>query len=328
MGKYSRLEYALALLWLGVLGAFIAHTAPLSKAVYGGPDEFTHFQIARWAIQYPHLWFDMWGKPVYNVLIHPFTYLGFYGSRAFSYVLLALGAWAVIRLSKNLLSGFLFMGMVLLSQGLFMMINSILTEVLFSVAVLWTVVFYQERKYWAWAFLLSTLPFIRHEGVVILAVFLLLHLWDLRCMSFTYLSRAAVAVGSTAVLLSIFSLLMMGDALYWIRNYESSAVSDYGKGSFLDYPLIFVRDLGWVSATLCLLILINNGVQRIAFRHYHLLIFAVLLLGFHSFLWGMGWGGAAGLPRLIGPGILFFIAFFVSNSPPPPHTKPYFQRYQ
>jgi len=315
--KFSSLfEKDLQALYAFVLLLFILATVARSTLFYGGPDEFLHFQIAYWAKDYPHLWFSMWGKPVYSLLLHPFTYLGIYGSRFFNYVLLFLGAWAVFRLNKNIWSSLVFVSLILLSPGTFLLLNSILTEMLFAVATLWIYVFYQEKKENLWPVLLSFLLFVRHEGIVVLGLLGLLYLWENKKLNASFLKKAGLALFAAPVSFSILAYFIVNDAFYWIKNYRTSTLSDYGSGSFWEYPKIFVEDYGLASLVFSLFLIAFMLIRKTAWKHHFLLIMAGMLLLFHTLLWGFGLGGAAGLQRLISPVIIWTMAFLAINLPP------------
>lgn len=52
---------AIILLFLWVFFVVYAYFTDCNA---GGGDNYAHYNIARWAFRYPHLFFDMWGKPV------------------------------------------------------------------------------------------------------------------------------------------------------------------------------------------------------------------------------------------------------------------------
>ena len=46
------------------MAVFLIILAINTDGFYGGADNIQHFRLARGALKYPHLFLDLWGKPV------------------------------------------------------------------------------------------------------------------------------------------------------------------------------------------------------------------------------------------------------------------------
>ena len=72
-----------------------------SDAAYGGADNYSHFRISKYAFNYPYLFLDHWGKPLFTILSSPFAQFGFKGIQLFNVILGLLTAlFAYLTLKK------------------------------------------------------------------------------------------------------------------------------------------------------------------------------------------------------------------------------------
>lgn len=271
---------------------------------YGGADNITHFRTARYAFKYPELFLDQWGKPVYTTLVAPFALLSIQFARMFN-VLAGLAAIfftvKLIRLSGekfNLLPVFF----IAFSPMYFLLMQSCLTEILFSfVLVLSFWLFFSNRYLWA-AIALSFIPFVRTEGIVIfplfiIALFLVKKYWAIPLL----------LVGS--VFYTLVGYPHYQDWL-WIIHQMPYSMGDsfYGSGKLSHFveqsPYIF----GWpflVFLVIGLVVWTYKAVKPFRITEKPFLFYFLIagsFVGFfaaHSYVWWKGTGGSLGLIRVI-----------------------------
>jgi hypothetical protein len=58
---------------LFILFVFLLVLTIFSDGTYGGSDDYMHYSFARYAYIHPHLFLDLWAKPVYVALASPFA---------------------------------------------------------------------------------------------------------------------------------------------------------------------------------------------------------------------------------------------------------------
>ena len=132
MKKIPEKNWIIALLAAtGILLMIFACTTGIPA---GGADNYAHFNIARWAFRYPHLFLDHWGKPLYTILAAPFAQFGFTAVRILNSVLGLITAWFVWKLAGLLNFKFRWFAVitVIFTPVYFTMLSTGMTEILFS----------------------------------------------------------------------------------------------------------------------------------------------------------------------------------------------------
>ena len=271
---------------------------------YGGADNITHFRTARYAFKYPWLFLDQWGKPVYTTLVAPFALLSIQFARMFN-VIAGLAAIfftvKIVRLSGekfNLLPVFF----VAFSPMYFLLMQSCLTEILFSfVLVLSFWLFFSNRYLWA-AIALSFIPFVRTEGIVIFPLFVIALILVKK-----YWAIPLLLVGS--IFYTLVGYPHYHDWL-WIIHQMPYSMGDsfYGSGSLSHFveqsPYIF----GWpflVFLVIGLIVWTYKAVKPFRLTEKPFLLYFLIagsFVGFfaaHSYVWWKGTGGSLGLIRVI-----------------------------
>ncbi|MEO1518392.1 MAG: hypothetical protein AAFV95_25460 [Bacteroidota bacterium] len=143
-------------------------------------DSVQHHLLARSAFAHPHLLLDLWGKPIYTLLSAPFAQWGFVGSQCFNVLvslaslLLTLEVARYFRYPRPWLAALF----LLAAPYHIVLIFSGLTEPLFGLFLSAALYLGLCRDRWAWAvLLLSFMPFVRSEGMIMCGVFGLYLLW-------------------------------------------------------------------------------------------------------------------------------------------------------
>lgn len=135
-------------------------------------DSVHHYLFARYAYVHPGNFFDHWAKPLYVLMMAPFAQFGFWGVKLVNVGLMTLTLWCTMRIAEHMdmrrpwLVGFIICTM----PELLHLTLSGLTEPLFAACLaLGTLWFFEEKNMQA-ALLLSFLPFVRSEGLIVLGV--------------------------------------------------------------------------------------------------------------------------------------------------------------
>ena len=275
-----------------------------SKGIYGGADNINHFSIARYAFNHPWLFLDEWGKPVYTALVFPFSFGGIQVARMFNVFVGLVTIWVsinIIRFSDerfNLLPLFF----IAFSPTYFLLMQSCMTEILFSLVLVLTIwLFFRENFYWS-AVVLSFIPFVRTEGVVIFPLFVIAFLLVKK-----YYAIPLLLAGS--LFYTLIGYPHFRDWL-WIYNQMPYSMGEslYGSGSLFHFvqnsPEIFgeafliflvIGLFTWTYRILKSFQLTGKG-----FLMYFLIVGSfTAFFAAHSYVWWKGTGGSLGLIRVI-----------------------------
>lgn len=274
---------------------------------FGGGDHFSHFKLAHWGWVYPDMLFNHWGKPAFTILISPFAQFGIDGARLFN-VFMGLGTALLIWL---LAKHFRFnqswsaVILVLFTPVYFILMFTSLTEVTFSfVLVLAIYLFFKEKYIWS-AIVLSFLPMVRTEGMILFPLFILAFSFKRQWFAIPFLS------------IGFFIISFFGRNFYksfwWLITempYTGSAKDIYGSGSlfhFISYNHQILGSLLGILFLFGMLIMLFKWIRTDRFKFddsfYFLLLVTgsfVLFFAAHSYVWWKGVGNSLGLIRIIG----------------------------
>ncbi len=274
---------------------------------YGGGDHFSHFKLAHWGWKYPSLLFNHWGKPVFTILISPFAQFGINGVRIYNLLMgfsTALIVWK-LALIFNFKNSVLSLLLVLFTPVYFILMFTALTEVSFSFFLALAVLLFFRQQHLFSAVVLSFLPLVRTEGIVLFPLFMIAY--NLRKQ---WLALPLLTTGFWLISLLGFPFY---DDFWWLITkmpYSGSAIDIYGSGpllhfindtrGILGYPLAGLFMIG--LATL-LVRWFTTEERRLSQSFYFLLLIPGSFLTFlaaHSFVWWQGMGNSLGLIRVIG----------------------------
>lgn len=272
---------------------------------YGGADNIAHFQIAKYSFKYPELFLDLWGKPVYTALLAPFAVIGYKVAKAFNLIVAVITLFLSSKIAKKLFPGSSLITIVLIAFApvYFLLAITCLTEVLFSLVLVAAVYLFIKNRFVLSAVVLSFIPFVRSEGIVLLPVFALAFFLQRSSRSILFL-----AVG--AVFYSIIGYFVFGDILWTIHKQPYSlGESIYGSGSIFH----FVKNSNTIFG-IPLLILIVAGliywgfdvIKNFSLRSQNTILFIIIagswitFFAAHSYVWWKGTGGSLGLIRVMG----------------------------
>jgi hypothetical protein len=299
-------EKKLVIAGLMIAGFVFVLLAFLTPVAEGGADNYAHFNIARWAFKYPHLFLDHWGKPVYTIVAAPFSLFGFVTVRILNSVLGLLAGWFVWKLAEKLKfenAWFAVVGAVF-TPIYFALMSTGMTEIIFSLILVLSVYLFMSEKYTASATLVSFLFLARTEGLAFELLFLIALLIKKQY-------RAIPLLATGFLVFSFIGLVYYYHDFWWLYNkrpYATGGPTVYGRGDWYHFFVTMPNYLGYVVA---FLLFIGSGLMVYDWFREKLnlsglaFIKILLILGtfwgyffIHSYLW---WKGetSAGLQRVM-----------------------------
>ena len=297
-------EHSLVLALLALFLVFFTGLILLGNGAYGGADNIAHFRIARYAFEYPRLFFDHWGKPVFTLLMAIPAQVGF---KATQWLNLLLGLFTIF-LTTDILKrceirfNLVYLFFIAFAPVYFLLMQSCLTEILLSfflVLAIW--LFIHEKFQWA-AITLSFLPFVRTESIVVIPFFLAGFLWKKKFLSIPLLLTGALFY-------SLTGYFVYHDFLWIIHQmpYDTGG-SVYGHGGLFDFVVRYKEIFGLPFAIFLILgiiIWVLNILRKPDLNSNNFWLF-VLAMGSwmtyfaaHSWVWWKGTGGSLGLIRVM-----------------------------
>ena len=302
--KISKDKYAFLI--LAILFVLFCVLEILSDSVYEGADNISHYNISHYAFQYPYLFLDHWGKPIFTLFSSPFSQFGFKGIIFFNIIVGLFTSFITFKIAKELKysNSLLVIIFVTFAPYYFMMHLTALTEMLFSLLLIASVYLALKNKFVFSAIILSFIPFVRNEGIVIFPFFFLYFFINKKYKQIPYMLTGTL-------IYSLIGLWYFKDFFWLVNQLPYSVTSIYGSGSLFHFinnldlilgkPLVVLLIIG-------ILLMIYNLFKRNKSFEYsnilkaeYLIIFLPFLSYFclHSFLWWKGMGGSMGLIRVI-----------------------------
>jgi hypothetical protein len=272
----------------------------VSDGFFGGGDSLAHFRLAKFSWDHPIYLLDHWGKPFFTLLAVPFTFFGFKGIQFFNLMCGIVSALLVAGIAKELklLYYWLAVPIVLFTPIFFQEFFSGLTEASFAMLLLLSIWLRLKRHFVLSLLVMSILPFVRTEALLLIAWFGLLDLLERRSIQV-----ALLLIGT--VVYSLIGLVVKGDVL-WLLNEMPYAGGDhiYGSGSLFHYFLIMPEKIGRAT-----MLATSFGLAVLAIRSWdpskeerwiisYVVVPLIIYLGFHSIMWYVG-RVSLGLPRML-----------------------------
>lgn len=262
-------------------------------------DSIHHYLFARYATTHPAFFFNHWAKPVYVLLACPFAQFGFVGIKLFNALVMGCTVFLTFKIAQALdLKNPIMAALIVIFAPLnFVLTFSGLTEPLlamFTAASLYAVL---KDRYITAALILSFLPFVRSEGLIIIGVFGLYFL-----VKKAWKILPLLSVGH--IVYSIAGYFVFHDFL-WVFNRIPYAdlSSRYGSGRLFH----FVEQLNYVVGV-PIYILFCIGIIGIIWKavrqNLKLELGLLVLLGFfafftaHTLFWYLGIFNSMGLNRV------------------------------
>ncbi|BBE16903.1 hypothetical protein AQPE_1050 [Aquipluma nitroreducens] len=300
----KKIDNRVAYIILFFCALFFVLFSVYSKGNWGGADSYSHYRISRYAFKYPHLFLDLWGKPVFNILSSPFSQFGFLGIKIFNAgvaLLSAFIAYDIARIYKWHAS-YMAILMLLFAPIYFIIIPSGLTEPLFGLVLISAVWFFIKDRFIFSAMIISLLPFARNEGFVILPLFLTAYLLkkEYRAIPFLGFGFFFFSLIGWAVFHDFFWIFpqSQGGGDQGIYGTDSLFHFVYSIDNILGIPILIFWLVGFVFSTYAIL----KNFRKVNNEHYfYLLVVGGFLVYFaaHSVVRWLWEGRSLGLIRVI-----------------------------
>jgi hypothetical protein len=294
----------LIVLFLSLL-IFFCIISFITDATAGGGDDISHYNIARGSLKYPRLFLDLWGKPVFTFLSSPFAQFGIHGMQLFNIILGLITSYLLVLIARELgyKNALLVVPFTCFAPLYMSMMSTGMTEILFGFfLVICAYFFFKDRDILS-AVLISFLPFVRNEGVIIIPLYLFAFLVFRKWKAIPFLFTGTLV-------LTIAGYFYYKDWLWLIHKWPYGDTSGiYGHGDFL----FFIKQGKWILGV-PLIILFLAGLIINLFRFFKRLKLKltpelkeflvvlgplVLYLFAHSYAWWKGTMGSGGLTRFM-----------------------------
>lgn len=288
---------------LAVIAILLLIVCLIFEGTGGGGDSVFHFQYAKFAWQHPENFFNHWAKPLYTIFAFPFAQFGFIGIKVFNVLMSLVSTYFTFKILQHFkTTNAQFIAIVLYSITLFVNVTiSGLTEPFSAALLMVSIYFLVKNKTILGLFIISFLPFIRSEGLIILGVI------------FIYLIAAKKLKWSPWLISGHVVMSIIGSFYYhdllWVFNKIPYAhmSSVYGIGTWthfieqlyfqmglIEYVLFFVGCLAMVIA----LIKLKGKMPFVNEKLW--LIYGCFFAFFiaHTSFWALGIFNSMGLSRV------------------------------
>ncbi len=264
-------------------------------------DSISHYLYSHYAFKYPQFFFDHWAKPLFELLSAPFSQLGFIGIQLFNALCAALTALFTFYTARNLniKRPYLVFVFLFFAPLYFKFIFTGLTEYLFALVLILGIYFSTKQKHVLALIIISFLPLVRSEGLLLIAVFGCYYFITKKYKLLPYLITGQL-------IYTLVGAFFYKDVL-WVFNEIPYAKlgSPYGKGHLFD----FVKRLNYVIekpiyallAVGSLTLLYQSFKNKSLTNNKLILVFGSFLVFFvaHSIFWWLGIFNSMGLPRVM-----------------------------
>jgi hypothetical protein len=304
-------------LLVNILLAVYALISVISIACFEGVgdvgDSVSHYLFARYAPVHPELYFDHWAKPLFVLLASPFAQFGFMGMKVFNAIISFITVVLTYRIALRLkLSNAAVIILLMLFSPLWYILTfSGLTEPLFALFTALGIYFCLGRRYLAACLVVSFLPYIRSEGLIIVGVFGLYLLWVRSWKHIPFL-----LVGS--VLYGVAGYFIYHDFLWvFTRIPYATLGSVYGSGPLFHFVEQLINVVGvpiYALVWIGMIAIFIGVVKKRKGPEEGILVLLGFLCFFvaHSLFWYLGIFNSMGLKRVL-LGVMPLIAIMALN---------------
>lgn len=271
-------------------------------------DSIYHYLIAKYAPDHPELFFSHWGKPLFTLLASPFAQFGFNGIKFFNLIVACVTIFFTYKTAKitHPKSAWISPLFLFTSTLFFVLTFSGLTEHLFALITLLGFYYFLKDNYLLASILISLLPFVRSEGLIIIGVFAFALILKKQWKSIPFLSLGHI-------IFAVAGSVVHHDIL-WVFNKIPYVIAEnpYGHGDLFHFviQLNFVIGLPlYILFWLGFIIVIGQLIKKkIPFSRFSLIFgIPIAFLVAHSIFWYFGIFNSMGLIRVLVDVSPFFI---------------------
>lgn len=283
---------------------FYAAVCSLSIAYFNGTgdagDSVTHYLFARYAPAHPQLYFDHWAKPLFVLLASPFAQAGFTGMKVFNSLLSLAIVALTYATAKALNMRNAIVGAVLLifSPLYYILTFSGLTEYLFALLTILGLYLSVKENFLSAALVVSFLPYVRSEGLILIGVFTLFLLLKKQYRVLPWLL-------SGSLIYAIAGYFVYKDLLWVFTKIPYATLNSvYGSGGLFHFAEQLVNVTGvpvyslfWLGCLALIFRLVRRGFDPAQ----HILVLGGFFCFFvaHSLFWYLGIFNSMGLKRVL-----------------------------
>lgn len=193
-------------------------------------DAVQHFLFAQYAFKHPENFFSHWAKPLFTLFAAPFAQFGFVGIKIFNSLNAALTLFLTYRIALKLRLPNAWLVFVILAtcSQYFTLIFSGLTEhfsALLLVAAIWL---FLRKEYVLATLIVSFLPFVRSEGLLLIGVTALFLMAEKR-------GRVLPLLTVGHVVYSLAGWFFFHDLLWVFNRIPYASLSAYGHGAWFHF---------------------------------------------------------------------------------------------
>ena len=299
--SYNMKETKFVSIFIGLVFILLISFAFIFNGTGDSGDSIMHFLYAKYAFKNPDNFFNVWAKPLYVLLASPFAQLGFTGIKIFNSINTTISMIATYLVAKrfNLKHAWLVPILLMLAPMNFALSLTGLTEPLFAGVLIsgLCLLFYEYTI--IGLVLLSFLPFVRSEGMFLLAIIAIYLIQQKKIKGIAWLFTGQI-------IYAIAGYFHFGSLFWFYHGNPYSIISKYGSGAlntyFINLPLIagpascFLLALGFVTIPIITL------KERLKGNAPQLMLIWVLFTSyffFHVIAWTFGLFDSLGMPRII-----------------------------
>ena len=226
----KKTEKSLFVFFLIVSASIVGYLNLTAESPYDCGDGVQHYLIARYSWEHPHLFLDLWGKPLFTLFASPFAQIGWKGIVVFQLICGIISSIFGFLIAKKLefKASYLVPVFIFFSPIYFNVINSGLTEIFFSCLLIASLWFFVDKKFTTSVILFSFLPYARIEGLFLMPLITL-------ALFFRHQVKLLPLLLVGTLVITLIGLTYYKDWL-WVIHKNYRAGEDYGiKGSFFHY---------------------------------------------------------------------------------------------
>ena len=283
---------------------FYAVIAALTIIFFNGTgdagDSVLHYLYARYAPLHPALYFDHWAKPVYVLLSSPFAHFGFTGIKIFNAIVTLATLFFTTKTASALgMKNASIVPVFMIFAPLYYILTfSGLTEPLFALFTSVGIYLAIRQRFLAACLIVSFLPFVRSEGLIMAGVFALFLAFKKQWKFIPFLLTGSAVY-------SIAGYFVHHDLL-WIFSKIPYASMDgkYGSGKifhFIDQLFYVVGVPVFVLFWTGFINMIIKWIKKKTGPEEIILIFlgTIFFITAHSLFWYLGIFNSMGLKRVL-----------------------------
>ena len=293
------------------------------------PDSYMHFlELESIYANFPQnlsLGLNVWSKPLYIYPLGLITYLfnlkTFFVIELVNIIIFLLIAFIVYKISLNIYKNYTVALTALLltslSLTLFKSSLSVLTEPIFTLMLVTSFYFLTKKKFSLASLFIGLSVLARIEGLFFIGLYII-YTWYFYKLNIRTAVKNILLSAIPFLVWNFLGFLNTGDILYFRTFFQSYSAGNYGVGTLLDYPKMFITK-EFVLSLMFLVALVLVTKYRNKLQNKKLILYSLLtFVGFvavQAILWSRGAFGTAGLMRYFISVIPFLILFVVSIFP-------------